>query len=122
MTYCILYGKSFIVDDYDLNVAPIQVKGMEGIPNGTLAQFVFHTNDPAYERVPGQLKTYNRRTLVSCNAWPGVDPNRCLDRYETQLDPFIRLLARDLPEPSLDSNNPYERALAKGSYAYFLRS
>ncbi len=80
MTYCILYGKSFIVDDYDLNVAPIQVKGMEGIPNGTLAQFVFHTNDPAYERVPGQLKTYNRRTLVSCNAWPGVDPIRCLNR------------------------------------------
>jgi|ADurb_Gel_02_Slu_FD_contig_41_458514_length_1927_multi_4_in_0_out_0_1 alanine dehydrogenase len=110
------------VDDYDVNISPIQVKGIEGIPTGNLDKYVFFPQDEAYKSIPPEVDSTNRRILLSCNAWPGVDPNRCLDRYETQLDPFIRLLARDLPEPSLDSNNPYERALARGSYAYFLRS
>lgn len=106
-------------DDYDVNVTPIQVKGIEGIPTGNLDQYVFSIDDPAYDRVPGQLTKRNRRKLVSCNAWPGVDPIRCLNRYELQLAPFIRLLARDSREPSLDSDNPYERALARSTFTHF---
>lgn len=106
-------------DDYDVNVTPIQVKGIEGIPTGNLDQYVFYTNDPAYDKVPGQLKTQNRRTLVSCNAWPGVDPIRCLNRYELQLDPFVRLLACESTDPSLNSENPYERALARATFTHF---
>jgi len=108
-------------DDYDTNVSPIQVKGIEGIPTGNLDKYIFFPDDPAYDSIPVQLRTINRRTLLSCNAWPGVDPIRCLNRYELQMDPFIRLIAGDSCEFSLNSENPYERALARGSYAHFLQ-
>ena len=102
-------------DDYDVNVSPIKSK-FEGTTGNWTNMVSFKT-----KLIKAFLRGFNQpRILLSCYLLG--DPNRCLDRYETQLDPFIRLLARDLPEPSLDSDNPYERALARGSYAYFLRS
>lgn len=107
-------------DDYDTNVSPIQIKGIEGIPTGNLDQYLFAPDDPAYEKIPPGVRTTNRRTLISCNAWPGIDPIRCLNRYELQLDPFIRLLASNNIDFALSSDNPYERALARATYDHFL--
>ncbi|MDD3143900.1 MAG: alanine dehydrogenase [Candidatus Cloacimonetes bacterium] len=108
-------------DDYDVNISPIQVKGIEGIPTGNLDKYLFYTDDEAYKKIPPGVDSSNRRVLLSCNAWPGVDPMRCLNKYETQLDPFIRLLAKDTQEYTEESDNPYERALARASYSSFKR-
>lgn len=104
-------------DDYDVSIDPIQVKGIEGIPTGNLKQYVFDVDDEAYSEIPDTVSTKNRRKLVSCYSWPGIDPTACLDRYETQLEPFIRLLA--LEADFEEDNNPIGRALFRGSYEAF---
>jgi len=80
------------VDPYDCDKDPIEVKGVEGIPQGNLDQFVFSPNDPAYERVPDCVSTQNRRYSVSCYSWPGIHPKECMELYGNQLRPIMRLL------------------------------
>ncbi len=104
-------------DDYDVSIDPIQVKGIEGIPTGNLKKYVFDIDDKAYSEIPDTVLTKHRRKLVSCYSWPGIDPIACLDRYETQLEPFIRLLV--LGDSLKEENNPVSRALARGSYEAF---
>ena len=106
-------------DDYDTSVNPIQVKGIEGIPTGNLHRYLFETDDPAYDMIPAGVRSKNRRRLVSCNAWPGMDADHCLDRYEKQIEPFIRILARY--ESFDNSDDPYIRALNRSSFDEFNR-
>ncbi len=61
-------------DPYDLNIDPPQVKGIEGIPTGTLDNYVIETNDLVYDTIPDFVDTKERRVVVSCDAWPGVNP------------------------------------------------
>ena len=62
------------VDPYDCTADPPKVKGIEGIPQGSLDQVVFAPDDPAWGQVPSCLSTRHRRHTVSCYSWPGLHP------------------------------------------------
>jgi len=80
------------VDPYNFDIDPPDVKGIEGIPQGNLDQYVFSPNDPAYERIPALVSTKNRRHAVSCYSWPGIHPKECMEHYGNQLRPIMRML------------------------------
>jgi alanine dehydrogenase len=107
-------------DPYNFNVDPIQVKGIEGIPTGSLDQYVFYPEDKAYDTIDQYVKTAHRRTVVSCNAWPGITPARCMETYGTQISRFFPVLfSKAADELSPQSDNPDERALARSTIRYF---
>ena len=108
-------------DPYDVNINPPQVKGIEGIPTGTLDKMVFFRDDKDYNKnIPEFINTINRRTTVSCNAWPGVKPVKSMEVYGNQLVPFIKLLfEKSYSELSIESNSSTERALYRGTYEYY---
>lgn len=80
------------VDPYNFEVDPPEVKGIEGIPQGNLDQYVFKPNDPAYEKIPASVSTKNRRHVASCYSWPGIHPKECMELYGNQLRPIMRML------------------------------
>ncbi len=61
------------------------VKGIEGIPQGNLDQYIFAPDDPAYDAIPAYVDTRERRYAVSCYSWPGVFPKECMEVYGNQL-------------------------------------
>jgi alanine dehydrogenase len=103
------------VDPYDCQTEPKTVKGIEGIPQGDLDQYIFAPDDPAWDELPCQIKTANRRWTVSCYSWPGVHPRACMKRYGNQLSPLLRRLVK---VGGVDGINPHghyrERALVRG--------
>lgn len=107
-------------DPYNTNITPIQVKGIEGIPTGTLDKYVINVDDPIYESVPKSLNSSNRRLVVSCNAWPGVDAKDCMHIYGRQILPLLQiLLEKDYKKLSINSKNLYERSLVRASLEYY---
>ena len=80
------------VDPYDFNVSPPIQKGIEGIPQGNLDQYVFPPDDPAYDRIPSSVNIENRRYAVSCYSWPGIYPKECMTVYGKQLRPIMRTI------------------------------
>jgi alanine dehydrogenase len=80
------------VDPYNFEVSPPVVKGIEGVPQGNLDQYIFAPDDPAWDRVPGEVKTVHRRHAVSCYSWPGIHPEDCMKVYGTQLRPLMRTI------------------------------
>ena len=69
------------------------VRGIEGIPQGNLDQYVFPADDPKWDSiVPGTIPSKNRRTTVTCYSWPGVHPEACMLHYAQQLEPFMEVL------------------------------
>jgi alanine dehydrogenase len=80
------------VDPYDCAANPPKVKGIEGVPQGSLDQYVFAPDDPAWELAPPCLSTRHRRTTVSCYSWPGLHPKACMEVYGRQLQPIMRTL------------------------------
>lgn len=108
-------------DPYNDKIFPMQVKGIEGIPTGTLDKYVIEPEDGIYDTIPKNINTTNRRVVVSCNAWPGVEPIECMSLYGEQIMPFLKLLLTKGPENlDINSDNVYERALVRGSLEYFL--
>lgn len=108
-------------DPYNDKVTPIQVKGIEGIPTGTLDKYVIEPDDELYSTVPEGVSSGNRRLVVSCNAWPGVDPQECMGIYGEQILPFLKVLIGKGPDSlSIQSDNLYERALVRASLKYFI--
>jgi alanine dehydrogenase len=104
------------VDPYLLDATPRIVRGIEGIPQGDLDQWEFAPDDPAWDTLPPEIPTAERRTVVSCYSWPGVRPEPCMHVYGSQLAP---LLERLVTAGGLDAIRPdgsyFERALARGS-------
>ena len=88
--YDYLFNNFNVVDPYDFAVSPPEVKGIEGLPEGNLDQFLFQPEDPAYERLDPRVKHSERRTALSCYSWPGVDPRACMEVYGSQVEPVIR--------------------------------
>ena len=80
------------VDPYLLDGIPPVVRGIEGIPQGSLDQWEFGPDDPAWDRLPPGVPTTNRRTVVSCYSWPGVDPAACMEVYGGQVTPLLKTL------------------------------
>ena len=102
------------VDPYDFEISPPEVKGIEGIPQGHLDQYVFTPTDPAYERIPPQVSTQHRRHVASCYSWPGLHPRECMELYGNQLSPIMRML---IEKGGLEHINPnglfFERVIAR---------
>jgi len=109
-------------DPYDVSVEPMQVKAIEGLPTGTLDKFVFETDAEEYNRIPRQVSTKNRRLTISNNGWPGVLPVESMKIYEEQLLPFLHVLLTKGHQISLQSDNPYERALFRSTLEYFINN
>lgn len=111
-THAVLVDLS--VDPYKCDDDPPTVKGIEGIPQGNLDQYVFAPDDPAFERIPACIETTHRRASVSCYSWPGIHPRECMDLYGNQLFPIIRrLIEAGGPGQIRPSGGYFQRALAR---------
>lgn len=102
------------VDPYDFARTPPQVKGIEGIPEGNLDQYLFKADDGAYDRLDPRVDTRQRRSAVSCYSWPGIEPEQCMEVYGKQVEPLLRVLfERELSELDADTGTYFERAVAR---------
>jgi alanine dehydrogenase len=108
-------------DPYDVLSTPMQVKAFEGIPYGTLEKYIFDTDSTEYNLIPPTVCTDFRRVAVSCNAWPGVFPEKSMKIYGEQLLPFIDVLIKKNLLVSEESNDLNERAIYRASIGYFLK-
>ncbi len=110
-------------DPYLTDVFPIQVKAIEGIPHGTLDKIVIYPNDNEYDTVPRCLRSKNQRTVVSCNAWPGVNPKGCMDLYGKQLIYIVQnLIGYESDDFNLFNNDYFNRAIYRGTIECFEES
>jgi alanine dehydrogenase len=108
------------VDPYLLDVEPRIVRGIEGIPQGSLDGFVLAPDDPAWDRVPPGIPTAERRTVVSCYSWPGVAAKECMEVYGSQLAPVLEQLVRAGGLDGISADGSYHaRALWRGSLRAF---
>jgi alanine dehydrogenase len=104
-----------VVDPYQLRTHPPTVRGIEGIPQGSLDGYVFLPDDPAWERtVPEGVPRDHRRCVVSCYSWPGVHPEASMRLYGAQLAPLLETLLERGGASRLRQDGPFhERALAR---------
>ncbi|NJC95145.1 MAG: hypothetical protein FIB03_02220, partial [Anaerolineae bacterium] len=104
------------VDPYTLDADPPVVRGLEGIPQGSLDQYVFPADDPKWDSlVPDSIPSKHRRTTVTCYSWPGVHPEACMTHYAQQLEPFMEVLfEKGYDGLSLDGTY-FERALYRAT-------
>jgi len=111
------------VDPYLLDNTPPVVRGIEGIPQGSLDKYVFTPEDPDWDvTVPHGIASSERRTVVTCYSWPGIFPKRCMAHYGKQLKPLLRRLRRKMYGGLSMQGDFFERALYRGTLKYWLAS
>jgi alanine dehydrogenase len=109
------------VDPYLLDNEPSIVRGIEGIPQGNLDQWEFGPQDPAWDRLPPGISTAQRRTVVSCYSWPGVQPEACMEAYGSQLTPLLKTLIWYGGLPAIGPGISFHgRAIWRGSLRHWL--
>jgi alanine dehydrogenase len=102
-------------DPYIPDAQPPMVKGIEGVPQGDLDQWVFHVDDPAWDRQAPDIDARHRRTALSCYAWPGIHPRACMEVYGSQIEPLMTLILTTPVEGWDGVEGPYEmRAAVRG--------
>lgn len=102
------------VDPYQCDSQLLSIKGIEGIPQGNLDQYIFAPDDPAYDALPECVSAEHRRYAVSCYSWPGIHPKECMQVYGKQLRPLLRtLLERGGYQNIRPNGRFFERALAR---------
>lgn len=111
------------VDPYLLDNEPPVVRGIEGIPQGNLDQYIFMPDDPGWiNKIPPQIPTDQRRTTVTCYSWPGIHPEACMAHYAMQLEPLMDVLVETGYEGLSLEGGFFERALYRGTLKAFLGS
>ena len=87
---------------------------------GLVDRWEFAPDDPAWDALPAEIPTGERRTVVSCYSWPGVRPEPCMHVYGSQLAPLLEVL---LSAGGLEGIRPegsyFEQALARGSLRHW---
>ena len=102
------------VDPYECTADIPSVKGIEGIPQGNLDQYIFSPDDPAYQMMPACIDTTHRRHAVSCYSWPGIYPNACMEVYGKQIIPILRTILERGGVQNIRPNGRYfERAITR---------
>lgn len=111
------------VDPYTLDTQPQVVRGIEGIPQGSLDKYVFNPDDPEWDQnVPSSIPSLNRRTVVSCYSWPGIFPKQCMEHYAQQLEPLLERLIENGYEQLSPRGDYFERALYRATVKAWLDS
>lgn len=109
------------VDPYLLDSKPPVVRGIEGIPQGNLDQYVYHPDDPKWcDTIPDGIPTDQRRTTVTCYSWPGIHPDACMRHYARQLAPLMEILVQKGYDGLSLQGDYFERALYRGTLKAFL--
>jgi alanine dehydrogenase len=110
------------VDPYTIDISPPVVRGIEGIPQGNLDQYVLLPEDPIWENtVPVSVPSKNRRTVISCYSWPGIHPAASMEHYAQQLRPLMRILL-EKGYDQLSAGGPYfERSLYRATVDAWLQ-
>jgi alanine dehydrogenase len=104
------------VDPYIPEADPPIVRGVEGIPQGNLDQYIFYPDDPKWDSlVPPSIPSRHRRTTVTCYSWPGVHPEACMQHYARQLEPLIYHLVKKGYDGLSIEGDYFERALYRGT-------
>lgn len=109
------------VDPYTLEAKPPVVRGIEGIPQGNLDQYIFTPDDPDWDRtVPKSIPSNNRRTVVTCYSWPGIHPEACMRHYAQQLEPLMKVLLEKGYDNLSLKGDYFERALYRATLKAWL--
>lgn len=110
------------VDPYKLGVEPPVVRGIEGIPQGNLNQYVFPADDLQWDKhVPESIPSKHRRTTATCYSWPGVHPEACMRHYAHQLEPLIYHLVKKGYDGLSIKGDYFERALYRATLTAWLQ-
>jgi alanine dehydrogenase len=97
------------------------VRGIEGIPQGNLDQWEFGPQDAAWDHLPPGIPIAQRRTVVSCYSWPGVQPEACMRAYGAQVTPLLKTLIWYGGLPAIGPGISFHgRALWRGSLRHWL--
>ncbi len=116
--YAVLVDLS--VDPYNCSLDPPEVKGIEGMPQGNLDQYVFMPDDSVYERMPECVSTEHRRHAVSCYSWPGIHPKTCMSLYGEQVRPILRTLIDRNGVANVNPHGRYfERAIGRAMLSHW---
>ena len=110
-------------DPYDVDGDPPTLKGLEGVPHGSLERFIFEPSDAAWDRATPQVDRTHRRLALSCDAWPGVRPRESMEIYGEQLEDVMDVALSSQPgdwDPR--SGHHAERAVARGEMERWLRA
>jgi alanine dehydrogenase len=104
------------VDPYTMDVDTPVVRGIEGIPQGNLNQYIFHPDDPNWEKtIPSDIPTANRRPTVTCYSWPGIHPEASMLHYAAQLEPLMQALLSTGYDGLSADGDYFERALYRAA-------
>jgi alanine dehydrogenase len=111
------------VDPYTLDSQPPVVRGIEGIPQGSLDKYVFLPEDLDWDlTVPESIPSNYRRTVVSCYSWPGIFPEACMEHYAQQLQPLMsRLIKKGYGGLSTEGDY-FARALYRATLKYWVNT
>jgi alanine dehydrogenase len=110
-------------DPYDLAATPPVVKGIEGVPHGSLDRYVFPADDDAWDRIDPRIDTRNRRVALSCYSWPGLEPIESMRTYGEQLEPILAIvLAKPTEEWGAEGASQFEHALARAEVSTWIRT
>jgi alanine dehydrogenase len=104
------------VDPYLLDCDPPVVRGLEGIPQGNLDQYIFEPGDPKWDaHVPESIPSHHRRATVTCYSWPGIHPEASMLHYAQQLEPLMLALLQVGYDGLTLEGNYFERALYRAA-------
>lgn len=110
------------VDPYTVDISPPVVRGIEGIPQGNLDQYVLHPEDSNWEKtVPASVSSSNRRTVISCYSWPGIHPKASMEHYGQQLRPLMRILLEKGYDQLSADGTYFERSLYRATLNAWLK-